>query len=156
MINISNATIVNVSSLLAISDDILSMGIYSTGKAARERYHTIIGKEEIKRMKKNDDDESNNNNNDSNNNIIIREEEGQNNKNNSNTAAIKTLNYAPGPLETDMAKEIRKKADELDVDLKPHFQKKLLDSYDSAMKLIRVIDKNEFDTGSHIDYYDLH
>merc|ERR1712238_328043 len=154
MINISNATIVNISSLLAISDDILSMGIYSTGKAARERYHTIIGKEEIKRMKKNDDDESNSNN-DSNNNIIIREEEGQNNKNNSNTAAIKTLNYAPGPLETDMANEIRKKADELDIDLKPHFQHKLLDSYDSAMKLIRIIDKNEFDSGSHIDYYDL-
>jgi len=151
MINISNATIVNISSLLAISDDILSMGIYSTGKAARERYHTIIGKEEIKRIKKKDDESY------SNNNIIIREEEeGQNNKNNSNTAAIKTLNYAPGPLETDMANEIRKKADELDVDLKPHFQKKLLDSYDSAMKLIRVIDKNEFDTGSHIDYYDLH
>mmetsp|Transcript_35279 Transcript_35279/g.38170 ORF Transcript_35279/g.38170 Transcript_35279/m.38170 type:complete len:403 (+) Transcript_35279:76-1284(+) len=151
IINISNATIVNISSLLAISDDILSMGIYSTGKAARERYHTIIGKEEIKRIKKKDDESY------SNNNIIIREEEeGQNNKNNSNTAAIKTLNYAPGPLETDMAKEIRKKADELDVDLKPHFQKKLLDSYDSAMKLIRVIDKNEFDTGSHIDYYDLH
>merc|ERR1712238_76391 len=95
---------------------------------------TIIGKEEIKRIKKKDDESYNNNH---------------------GTAAIKTLNYAPGPLETDMAKEIRKKADELDVDLKPHFQKKLLDSYDSAMKLIRVIDKNEFDTGSHIDYYDL-
>mmetsp|Transcript_19120 Transcript_19120/g.53239 ORF Transcript_19120/g.53239 Transcript_19120/m.53239 type:complete len:314 (-) Transcript_19120:467-1408(-) len=41
-----NATIVHVSSLVAISDDFVSMGIYSAGKSARERYHTMMAREE--------------------------------------------------------------------------------------------------------------
>lgn len=41
----SSLTIVNISSLVAIAD-FPTMGIYSSGKAARDKYHTLIAKEE--------------------------------------------------------------------------------------------------------------
>ena len=126
-----NATVVNISSLVAVSDDFLSMGIYSAGKAARERYHTLLAKEELKNNEASSRDDFHHDN-----------------------IAIKTLNYAPGPLETEMTREIRG-AEALDVDLRPHFQKKLLDPKDSALKLIKLLDENNFDSGTHIDYYDL-
>lgn len=112
------ATIVNISSLVAVAD-FPTMAAYSAGKAAREKYHTIMSKE------------------------IGADDEG-----------IKILNYAPGPLETDMVTEIRSSA-ELDGDLRPHFEKKLLDPEDSAGKLIKLLLSNEFESGSHVDYYDL-
>jgi sepiapterin reductase len=112
------ATIVNISSLVAIAD-FPTMAAYSAGKAAREKYHTIMSKE------------------------IGADDEG-----------VKILNYAPGPLETDMVTEIRSSA-ELDADLRPHFDKKLLDPEDSARKLIKLLVSNEFQSGSHVDYYDL-
>jgi sepiapterin reductase len=111
-------TIVNISSLVAIAD-FPTMAAYSAGKAAREKYHTIMSKE------------------------IGADDEG-----------IKILNYAPGPLETDMVTEIRSSA-ELDVELRPHFDKKLLDPEDSARKLIKLLTSNDFESGSHVDYYDL-
>ena len=113
----SSSTMVNISSLVAIAD-FPTFGIYSAGKAARDKYHTLIAKEEEQGSK------------------------------------LKTLNYAPGPLETDMVEEIRS-SDKLDANLKPNYQKKLLDTEDSAKKLIRLLDSNTFDSGAHIDYYDL-
>jgi sepiapterin reductase len=112
-----DSILVNISSLAAIAD-LPTMGIYSAGKAARDKYHTLIAKEE-------DDDKT-----------------------------LKTLNYAPGPLETEMVTEIRS-APNLDANLKLNFQKKLLDPEDSAKKLIRLLSSNEFESGAHIDYYDL-
>jgi sepiapterin reductase len=140
------ATIVNISSLAAISDDFLSMGIYSTGKAARERYHTILAKEEMKAkiMVKNEKEAEPS--------LTTKDYDHDSNKN--SNIVIKTLNYAPGPLETEMTTAIRN-ADQLDIDLKPHFQKKLLDANDSALKLIKLVDENNFNSGSHVDYYDL-
>ena len=137
------ATIVNISSLAAISDDFLSMGIYSTGKAARERYHTMLAKEEMKSKTMKQEEEPS-----------LTKDGCDNNNNKSSNIAIKTLNYAPGPLETEMTTAIRN-ADQLDIDLKPHFQKELLDANDSALKLIKLVDENTFDSGSHVDYYDL-
>lgn len=136
------ATIVNISSLAAISDDFLSMGIYSTGKAARERYHTMLAKEEMKSKTMKQEEEPS------------LTKDGCDDSNKSSNIAIKTLNYAPGPLETEMTTAIRN-ADQLDIDLKPHFQKELLDANDSALKLIKLVDENTFDSGSHVDYYDL-
>ena len=136
------ATIVNISSLAAISDDFLSMGIYSTGKAARERYHTMLAKEEMKSKTMKQEEEPS------------LTKDGCDDNNKSSNIAIKTLNYAPGPLETEMTTAIRN-ADQLDIDLKPHFQKELLDANDSALKLIKLVDENTFDSGSHVDYYDL-
>ena len=69
----------------------------------------------------------------------------------------RVLNYAPGPLETDMTEEIRQ-ASELSEDLKPHYAKKLVDPADSARalaKLVLVGDASPFESGSHVDYYDI-
>ena len=67
---------------------------------------------------------------------------------------MKILNYAPGPLETDMVTEIRT-APKLDESLKPAFDKKLIDPKESAMKLAKLILSSDFESGSHVDYYDL-
>jgi sepiapterin reductase len=67
---------------------------------------------------------------------------------------VKFLNYAPGPLETDMANELRKDA-RLDDNLKPHFQKTLIDPNASAKTLARLVAENSFESGKHIDYFDL-
>ena len=67
---------------------------------------------------------------------------------------LKILNYAPGPLETDMIEEIRL-APKLDESLKPAFEKKAIDPKESAMKLAKLILVSDFESGSHVDYYDL-
>jgi sepiapterin reductase len=123
-----SATIVNISSLVAVSKDFSGMGIYSAGKAAREMYHALVAKDEDQATE--------------------AETECL------NAILLKTLNYAPGPLETTMTQEIRD-SDGLDEDLQSNFQTKLLDPEDSARKLIELLDTNEFESGSHIDYYDL-
>jgi sepiapterin reductase len=70
-----------------------------------------------------------------------------------------TLNYAPGPLDTDMQKEIRE-SEHLDKETKELFQtmkdnNQLIDPNDSADKLSRLIISGSFESGSHIDYYDI-
>ena len=71
-----------------------------------------------------------------------------------NTGSIKILNYAPGPLETDMTNALRAE-ERLDADLKPHFQKQLIDPNDSAVVLVKLVMDNDFESGTHIDYYDV-
>ncbi|RUS82239.1 hypothetical protein EGW08_010015 [Elysia chlorotica] len=70
---------------------------------------------------------------------------------------VRTLNYAPGPLPTDMLNTASENTK--DPDLKKWFeeqlaQKTLVDCDDSARKLIAVLDKNTFENGAHFDYYD--
>jgi sepiapterin reductase len=67
---------------------------------------------------------------------------------------MKMLNYAPGPLETDMVTEIRS-APALDANSEIFFQKQVLDPEDSAKKLMRLLLIDDFESGAHIDYYDL-
>ena len=117
--------LVNISSLVAIAD-FPTMGIYSAGKAARDKYHTTIAKEQPSE-----------------------------NATTTTTAVLKTLNYAPGPLETEMVTEIRAAITNLHDSLKPHYQKPQLDPEDSAKKLVHLLISNEFESGAHIDYYDL-
>jgi sepiapterin reductase len=111
-------TIVNISSLAAIQA-FPTMGIYATGKAARNHYHATLAKELQ-----------------------------------GSTQNIKVLNYAPGPLETDMATELRS-AEDLDADLKSNFQQQLVDPDDSATELVKLLAGRDFESGQHIDYYDL-
>jgi sepiapterin reductase len=70
------------------------------------------------------------------------------------TKHIKVLNYTPGPLDTDMANEFLS-AENLDADLKPSFQQQLVDPDDSATKLVELLAGRDFESGQHIDYYDL-
>ncbi|EGG21183.1 sepiapterin reductase [Cavenderia fasciculata] len=67
------------------------------------------------------------------------------------------LNYAPGPMDTDMQAEIR--ANTVDQESKRHWvdmkdSGKLVCPFDSASKLVRLIFDNNFESAAHIDYYD--
>lgn len=130
---IKSAVLINISSLVAISDDFLTMGIYSAGKGARNKYHTILAKEEAR---------------------TVATACTSTAPSTATATPIKTLNYAPGPLETEMTQQLRASSN-LDVELQKNFEKQLLDANDSAMKLIRLLDQNDFESGTHIDYYDL-
>ncbi|CAJ0630473.1 10624_t:CDS:2 [Entrophospora sp. SA101] len=70
----------------------------------------------------------------------------------------KTLNYAPGPLNNDMQKQVRETIG--DVEQKTLYtnffnNNQLLDMNDSSQKLVNLLFKNNFKSGSHIDYYDI-
>jgi sepiapterin reductase len=66
----------------------------------------------------------------------------------------KILNYAPGPLETCMTNGIRE-APNLAAELRPHYERKLVDPEVSARALVHLLRKDEFLSGSHVDYFDL-
>jgi hypothetical protein len=54
-----------------------------------------------------------------------------------------------------MVTEIRDNLTQLDASIQPHYQKLQLDPMDSARKLFRLLQADEFESGAHIDYYDL-
>lgn len=72
--------------------------------------------------------------------------------------SITILNYAPGPLDTNMQKNIREDKN-CDKDVSEYFTKlfeegNLLKPIDSAVKLIKILDDKSFKSGDHVDYYD--
>lgn len=72
---------------------------------------------------------------------------------------IKTLNYAPGPLDTDMQRLVREDEGS-DLATRQFYitmkeEGKLIVPEDSANKLYIVLDSNSYDSGSHLDFYDL-
>jgi sepiapterin reductase len=71
---------------------------------------------------------------------------------------VKTLNYAPGPLDTDMQTLIRAQDDyepQREAFKKMHEEGTLIDPAASAAKLIALLETRSFESGAHIDYYDL-
>lgn len=117
--------IVNVSSLAAIKP-FSSWGVYCVGKAARDM---LIG--------------------------VIAEESGKSEVNMGST--IKSLNYSPGPVNTDMQKEIRTTApvaEQRDFYASLFESGKLVTPEDTSAKLVSILEKNEYTSGSHIDFYD--
>ncbi|XP_005103160.1 sepiapterin reductase [Aplysia californica] len=69
----------------------------------------------------------------------------------------RTLNYAPGPLVTEMTTTASDKTQ--DPELRKWFteqieKKSLVECDDSAQKLIAILRKNTFENALHIDYYD--
>ena len=71
---------------------------------------------------------------------------------------VKTLNYAPGPLDTDMGKEMRDKnhSEETRKFFTELFNNgTIIDPFDSATKLLKLLQNSEFNSGAHIDYYDV-
>jgi sepiapterin reductase len=121
----SSTLIVNISSMVAIQP-FPSLALYSAGKAARDAFFQAMAAEEPPRGSPAA----------------------------ATTTTIKTLNYAPGPLETDMTEEMRS-CERLDESLKPHYAKQLVHPTDSARVLVELVQKNEFESGRHIDYYDV-
>ena len=71
---------------------------------------------------------------------------------------LRVLNYAPGPLDTDMQKEIREN-DSVKEETRVYFQSlkdenKLVSPLESAVKLLHILAANKFVSGQHVDFYD--
>jgi sepiapterin reductase len=70
---------------------------------------------------------------------------------------VRVLNYAPGPLDTDMQKEIRDNMPNVPlkaVYTQMHQDKKLVSPHESAQKLLSLIIQDTFKNGAHLDYYE--
>lgn len=75
-----------------------------------------------------------------------------------NNGTLRILNYAPGPLDTDMQREIRE-GPCVDHSIKEKFIKMkednlLIDVDLSADKLVSILLQNSFENGAHVDYFD--
>ena len=72
---------------------------------------------------------------------------------------VRALNYAPGPMDTNMQKEIRENprvdrgVQEYFISLKNNNQ--LVDAEVSANKLFKLLNEGSFESGSHVDFFDL-
>ncbi|KAI7857144.1 hypothetical protein BDC45DRAFT_436246 [Circinella umbellata] len=80
---------------------------------------------------------------------IVAEEE--------DTESVRTLSYAPGPLDNEMQKHVRETLGDLDqkklyTDMAN--EKKLVSMEASANKLVELLHGNTFDSGAHIDFFD--
>lgn len=130
--------IVNISSLCAI-DPFPTMSLYCAGKAARDMFHAVLAKEQ--KIKADDEEETDQSN------------------QTSNSVQFKVLNYAPGACDTAMTDTLADCAD-LDSGLHTFFntsrdEKKLIRPEDTAAKLVGLLEKDEFESGSHVDYWDI-
>jgi len=72
---------------------------------------------------------------------------------------VKILNYAPGACDTDMQDELRN-AETFDKQLRDYYVKakesnELVKVEDTAKKLVQLVMQSNFDSGSHIDYWDV-
>ncbi|KAJ3060969.1 hypothetical protein HDU98_003100, partial [Podochytrium sp. JEL0797] len=73
-------------------------------------------------------------------------------------ARIKVLNYAPGPMATEMNKKLREELPNpaLREGFKNMFEKdQLVDPIDSATVLAKIIVAGKYESGAHLDYYDV-
>lgn len=71
--------------------------------------------------------------------------------------SVRVLNYAPGPLDTDMHREAREKTKDLEVRQASSKLKEcqaLLDCSVSAQKLLDLLLRDTFESGAHIDFFD--
>ena len=80
---------------------------------------------------------------------VLAEEEAKSN--------VRVLNYAPGPLDTEMQRITRETCS--DETLRATFAKmyeegKLVSPDDSAQKLLLLLDEDNYTQGQHIDYFD--
>ncbi len=120
----------NISSLAAIKA-FDSKSLYCAGKAARDMYHTTLAEELNKKYAAFPD--------------IKRR--------------VSVLNYAPGPLDTNMQKEIRE-APTVDKDLQQIFiqmkeNNQLIDPNVTSDKMIKILEQKLYKNGDHVDFYDI-
>lgn len=67
------------------------------------------------------------------------------------------LNYAPGPVQTEMTADIESNA--ASPELRDLFKgmrtdRTMLQPIDTTMRFIAVIEKGNYESGAHIDYFD--
>lgn len=73
--------------------------------------------------------------------------------------SISILNYAPGPLDTQMQKNIREDQ-HCDPEISSYYRKlfedgNLLQPLTSAAKLVQLVEERSYKSGAHIDFYDI-
>lgn len=71
---------------------------------------------------------------------------------------IRVLNYAPGPMDTDMMTSIRT-SETILPETREYFKtlketSKLVNPNDSADKLVSILLMNSYENGAHFDFYD--
>lgn len=128
--------IVNISSLCGI-EPFSTMSIYCAGKAGREMFHRVLAKEHS---------------------IDSPTEKQQSGSNHKQKQSFKTLNYAPGPCDTEMT-DILADSSTLDKNLRKFFETSkrendLVRVEDTAKKLVQIMQWDDFESGAHIDYFD--
>ncbi|KAI8368988.1 hypothetical protein BD560DRAFT_130239 [Blakeslea trispora] len=72
--------------------------------------------------------------------------------------SVRTLNYAPGPLDNDMQKAVRETVgdtEQRELYTRLKNEGKLVKMEDSANKLWQLLSKDQYTSGSHIDYFDV-
>ncbi len=144
---ICDCTVVNMSSLCAIQP-FRTMGIYCTGKAARDMFHKTLAEELNANETKHSDE----------NNEVIRDGTATTATANFNTHT-RILNYAPGAIETEMTDNLSS-CTTLDLDVRHFFQtskkeKSFIQSHQTAERLVNLIVQDDYENGAHIDYWDL-
>jgi len=120
--------VVNISSICAIQP-FPTMSLYCAGKAARDMFHSVLAKDLAS-------------------------------VSDSFPSSMKVLNYAPGPCKTEMTQELSRST-ELEPTLSQYFNNAynegtLIDPWDSADRLVQLLIKDDFESGAHVDYFDLH
>ncbi|NXL96780.1 SPRE reductase, partial [Tyrannus savana] len=71
---------------------------------------------------------------------------------------VRVLSYAPGPLDTDM--QLLARTETGDPEMRRYFQSlqessKLIDCSVSAQKLVQLLEEDTFQSGAHVDFYDI-
>lgn len=118
--NVSHCHIINVSSLAAIQP-MSGMLDYCVGKAAREAYFKQLSNELT-----------------------------ANNDSKRTKTKYRLLNYAPGPLDTEMFRQLQQEST-----LQEQFREIIpLKPEDSADKLFQILHEDKFANAAHVDYYD--
>lgn len=156
------AELVNVSSLAAIQP-FNSWGIYCAGKAAREMYHVTLAQEQNKINQGSLEGEKKEINGNASSPASTTNEVSSSINSNTSTlsatsAVMSVLNYAPGPMDTDMQLKIRN-APCMDTGIRSAFrdmQEKgtLVNPQDSANKLVNLLKMGLYKSGEHVDFYD--
>ncbi|XP_063313651.1 sepiapterin reductase [Pelobates fuscus] len=70
---------------------------------------------------------------------------------------LRVLNYAPGPLDTDMHKLARTETGDHELRMRMIELKtdgKLIDCKDSAMKMVEILQADSYQSGAHVDFAD--
>ncbi|KAJ3385965.1 hypothetical protein HDU92_002773 [Lobulomyces angularis] len=101
--------------------------IYCAQKAARDMFFKTLALEESSEVKKKDG------------------------------VTVRILNYAPGPLDTEMQKKIRDQMPPIplrETFIKMKLENSLINCDDSAKVLWNVLKKDDYNNGDHIDYFD--
>ena len=163
-------TIVNISSLVAVQS-FPSLATYSAGKAARDMYHNALAKEEEEFVNDGNVDKETTDNN------IAQEQEREDlvasethqlssssqRQQRQPKLQIRILNYAPGPLQTDMTTELQNQTSVLHPSIRPFYNKtdtttnttsSFIDPIDSANVLMKLLRDDTYTNGAHVDYYD--